>query len=111
MSEIPVVSLLGWIFAPLFSGLVGYMLAMLNGMRKRSRTHDGAMEQGMRALLRQQLINYHAEYVASGACCPVAIKEQATSVYNAYHALGGNGTGTQLYEEIMEQHVKEDLHG
>lgn len=62
----------------------------------------------MRALLRQQLIDYHAEYVASGAACPVRIKEQATSVYNAYHSLGGNGTGTQLYQEILEQHVKED---
>lgn len=108
MSDLPITTLVGWFFAPLCSGLVGYMLAVLNSMRKRNAEHDEAMEQGMRALLRQQLIDYHAEYVASGAACPVRIKEQATSVYNAYHSLGGNGTGTQLYQEILEQHVKED---
>lgn len=108
MPDIPAVTWIGWIFAPLCSGLVGYMLAVLSNMRKRNKSHDDAMEQGMRALLKQQLINYHAEYVASGGPCPYEIKEQAASVYSAYHALGGNGTGTQLYEEILEQHVKED---
>ena len=108
MPDIPVWTLAGWIFAPLFSAVVGYLVATKQAVRKRDREHDKAMEQGMRALLRQQLIDYHAEYVASGAACPVRIKEQATSVYNAYHSLGGNGTGTQLYQEIMEQHIKED---
>ncbi len=108
MVDFPITTLIGWFFAPLCSGLVGYMLAVLNSMRKRNAEHDEAMEQGMRALLRQQLIDYHADYVASGGPCPIRIKEQATSVYNAYHALGGNGTGTQLYQEILEQHVKED---
>ena len=108
MPEIPVWTLAGWIFAPLFSATVGYLVATNQAARKRDREHDKAMEQGMRALLRQQLISYHAEYVTSGGPCPVQIKEQATSVYNAYHSLGGNGTGTQLYQEIMEQHVKED---
>ena len=64
------------------------------------------MELGMSALLRQQLIEYHRDYVASGSPCPVRIKEQATSVHDAYHALGGNGTGTQLWQEIMEAHVE-----
>lgn len=107
MPDIPVATWFGWVFAPLCSGLVGYMLAVLTSMRKRNKSHDKAMEQGMRALLRQQLIDYHAEYVAAGSACPVRVKEQATSVYNAYHSLGGNGTGTQLYQEILEQHVKE----
>ena len=108
MQEIPFWTLAGCIFAPLFSAAIGYLVATNQAARKRDREHDKAMEQGMRALLRQQLITYHAEYVASGGPCPVQIKEQATSVYSAYHALGGNGTGTQLYQEIMEQHVKED---
>lgn len=108
MPEIPVWTLAGWIFAPLLSAAVGYLIAISKDARKRDRDHDKAMEQGMRALLRQQLISYHDVYVASGKPCPVSVKEQATSVYQAYHALGGNGTGTQLYQEIMEQHVKED---
>lgn len=64
------------------------------------------MRNGMRVLLRQQLIDYHRDYVVSGKPCPVRIKEQATSVHDAYHALGGNGTGTQLWQEIMAAHVE-----
>lgn len=91
----------GWLISPICGTVSGYLLAQLKG----ARTHDKAMEKGMRAILRQQLIDYHAQYVASGAACPVSIKEQATKVYEAYHALGGNGTGTRLWEEIMAAHV------
>lgn len=108
MEGIPIWTLAGWVFAPLFSAAVGYLVAMSRAARMRDREHDAAMEQGMRALLRQQLIDYHDQYVVRGAPCPVGIKEQATSVYTAYHGLGGNGTGTHLYEEIMDAHVKED---
>lgn len=101
-------SMVGWVLAPLLSACVGYLLAAVRGFVKRGNQHDKAMEQGMRALLRQQLIDYHDQYVVRGRPCPVWIKEQATSVYTAYHGLGGNGTGTHLYEEIMDAHVKED---
>lgn len=31
----------------------------------------------------------------------VDLAEEVEHVYIAYHGLGGNGTGTKLYEEIM----------
>lgn len=92
----------GWVLAPLCAALAGALVTTL----KRGKSHDEAMEQGMRALLRQQLIDYHKEYVVSGGPCPIRIKEQATAVYHAYHGLGGNGTGTKLWEEIMDAHVE-----
>lgn len=101
-------SMVGWVLAPLLSACVGYLLAAVRGFAKRGSQHDKAMEQGMRVLLRQQLIDYHRDYVVSGHACPVCVKEQATSVYAAYHDLGGNGTGTKLYQEIMNAHVEED---
>lgn len=108
MEHVPLDDLVGWILAPLCAALVAYIIATAQAARKSDREHEVAMEQGMRALLRQQLIDYHRRYVAEGRPCPVGVKEQATAVYSAYHGLGGNGTGTHLYEEIMEQHVKED---
>ena len=45
------------------------------------------------------------KYVVDGRGCSADIKEQATSIYQAYHDLGGNGTGTHLYGELMEAHV------
>lgn len=99
----------GWVLAPVCSALVTALVAVgkINKAKASAKTaRDEALEKGVRALLRQQLINYHKEYVASGKPCPVRIKEQATAVHDAYTELGGNGTGTQLWHEIMEAHVE-----
>lgn len=97
-----ILTILGWLLAPVCSALVAYIVAA----KRAGRERNAALENGMRVLLRQQLVDYHRLYVASGEPCPVSIKEQATRVYEAYHALGGNGTGTQLWEEIMRAHVE-----
>ena len=99
--------LVGWVVSPLLAAIVGGLVVYVKGVVKRGNDHDKAMEQGMSALLRQQLIDYHRDYVVPGHACPVSVKEQATSVYAAYHDLGGNGTGTKLYQEIMNAHVEE----
>ena len=108
-----VLTVLGWILAPVCSALIAALIATIKMNKERERMsrkakteHDKAMEDGMMALLRQQIIDYHRQYVASGKLCPVRIKEQATKVHDAYAALGGNGTGTQLWKEIMEAHVE-----
>ena len=97
-----IMTLLGWVLSPLTAALITALITQ----RKRASDKNEAMELGMRALLRQQLIDYHKEYVVGDKPCPVRIKEQATSVHDAYAALGGNGTGTQLWQEIMEAHVE-----
>lgn len=108
-----ILTVMGWLLAPVVSGFVVYIReqrkmakAVEQAQEKAKSEHDRAMEDGLRALLRQQLIDYHRDYVASGKPCPVRIKEQATAVHDAYAALGGNGTGTQLWHEIMEAHVE-----
>lgn len=97
-----ILTVLGWVLSPVCAALVTALVMK----RKAKSEHDKAMEDGMMALLRQQIIDYHRQYVASGKPCPVRIKEQATKVHDAYAALGGNGTGTQLWKEIMEAHVE-----
>ena len=115
-----IITIMGWLLAPVCSALVVYIREQrkaavakreaeeaVNAAKAEAKSaRDEALEKGVRALLRQQLINYHKEYVASGKPCPVRIKEQATAVHDAYTALGGNGTGTQLWHEIMEAHVE-----
>ena len=115
-----VLTVLGWLMAPVVSGLVVYVReqrkaakakeeadAAIEAAKAAAKTaREEALEKGVMALLRQQLINYHRDYVASGKPCPVRIKEQATIVHDAYAANGGNGTGTQLWHEIMEAHVE-----
>jgi len=96
-----ILTVLGWVLAPVCSALITYIVTK----RKTDKAHEEAMRKGMMTLLRQQIIDYHREYVQSGRGCPETIKEQATSIHEAYAALGGNGLGTQLWREIMEAHV------
>lgn len=101
MEPSQIVTIVGWALSPICASLVTYIVMKL----KANRAHEKAMESGMMVLLRQKLIDYHREYVQTGKGCPETIKEQATAVHDAYAALGGNGTGTQLWREIMEAHV------
>lgn len=97
------VQVAGWAATSVIGALVGAVVA---SCKRRSAKGD-AMEQGMRALMRKELITLHKDYVVDLGYCPVMIKEHAGQVYRAYHALGGNGTCTQLYEEILDCHVED----
>ena len=59
-----------------------------------------AIEKGVRTILWSQLNAMHRLHV-SEHFATVDVKKEAERVYGAYHRLGGNGTGTQMYEEIM----------
>lgn len=100
-----VLTILGWVLAPAFAALVTAYVSQRNELKaekKKRLERDEAMEQGIKALLRQKMIDIHRQYVEGGFAVPVSIKEQATSIHEAYRALGGNGTGTRLYEDIMK---------
>ena len=45
-------------------------------------------------------IEYHDKYTERGFC-PIYAKEADRRSYEAYHALGGNGVITKLYNDIM----------
>ena len=81
--------------------LTGWMATRWRITRRR----ESAMQDGMRILLRARLIDIHERYVEQGEECPVDVKEEADEAYHAYHALGGNGTGTHLHDEIMNAHI------
>ena len=78
---------------------VGGVCGWLLKSHRKEEARDRAMETGLRTLLRAELLEIHAKYVPLGYI-PVAVMEEADRVYKAYHSLGGNGTGTKIYEEI-----------
>ena len=78
---------------------VGGVCGWLLKSHRKEEARDRAMEMGLRTLLRAELLEIHAKYVPLGHI-PVAVMEEADRVYQAYHSLGGNGTGTKIYEEL-----------
>lgn len=91
------VKALGWAVTTVLATLLGYLTAK---MREMSKT-DRAMHAGMKAIMRRELKIMHEQYVIKGRPIGVDEKDEATEIYSAYHDLGGNGTGTRLYEAIM----------
>lgn len=59
----------------------------------------------MMLLLRIQLIEYHDKYMKLGEI-PSYAYDNFIEMYDAYHALGGNGMITKMREEISELHLR-----
>ena len=100
--------------SPVLAAVVGALAGLLKAARSREKRHDAQRDaehrllmDGMREMLRSQLYDMHRRYVAEGEPMPYAEKERATDVYTTYHGLGGNGTGTHIYQELMQAHVVE----
>lgn len=55
----------------------------------------------LRELLGKELDKEHARLVAQGYASP-AEKAAFERLYKAYHGLGGNGTRTALYENVLQ---------
>ena len=60
-----------------------------------------AMRRGMRALLRADLISLYNKYHDELGYCPLYVKQALEDEYQQYHALKGNGVGTNMYEALM----------
>ncbi|MDN0055611.1 hypothetical protein [Collinsella ihumii] len=102
----------GWVAAPLATAAIGWLAGSLKASRERERAHDakrdaehGWLMAGMREVMRAQLYEMHTRYVVEGQPMPYDEKEREDSVYRVYHALGGNGTGTHIHEELIAAFV------
>lgn len=112
MVETDWVTVAGWLAGPVATALIAWLGASLRESRRRSAEHDkrrdaehAALMAGMRELMRVQLYDMHKRYVVNGEPMPYDEKERADSVYAVYHALGGNGTGTHIHDELMAAYV------
>ena len=81
--------------------LLGYIVWLL----KKQKQDRDANSKGTMLLLRVQLIEYHEEWMPRGYVTKHGI-ENFLEMYNAYHALGGNGMVTHLLEEVNELPIK-----
>lgn len=83
------------------TSFMGYIVWLL---KKQKKDRD-ANSKGTMLLLRVQLIEYHDKYTALGEI-PSYAYQNFCEMYDAYHALGGNGMITKMHEEIEELHLK-----
>lgn len=89
---------LGVLFG-LLSGVTGYAARRFYRRRRMRETEHAAMKEGMLALLHSEICRCHAECDRRGYA-NIHDRENIELLYKPYHALGGNGTGTDLYNRM-----------
>ena len=65
------------------------------------------MKEGVLALLHDRLYQGCTHHINNGYITTEELKNMEY-LYNGYHELGGNGTGTELYERVKDLPLKED---
>lgn len=94
-----------WLFTnPIASQVIGIGVAAacgyLGAQVKRLSARDAALYDGMKALLRRQLVDDFEEYVIDGRAMSIERKTEIADCYAAYHALGGNGVGDEMFAKL-----------
>ena len=76
-------------------------------MGAREVQNTGCHERGKPGTAARQLYQGCKHYIAQGHIDVDSLKN-IEYLYRAYHALGGNGTGTELYTRVQKLPIKED---
>lgn len=87
------------VFGLIVAGLTAGV-TRINKKLKEEKGRNQAIENGVRDILRMQILDTYERCKVSGTIT-VSRKDAIDSAYNSYHALGGNGTITQVHNELM----------
>lgn len=82
----------------------GSALSAALGLYKKATKRQKAIEDGVRDMLRLTILDNYERSKQAGVIS-VSRKDAIDSAYNSYHALGGNGTITQIHNEIMSMPI------
>lgn len=82
------------------TGVLGVLAGWTTSTLKKERGESAAMKNGIRSLLRTEIMRVHHQGVRDGFASTLD-KEIMQRNYDAYHGLDGNGVATKLYEEFM----------
>lgn len=88
-----------WIFGLLCGGLVLAYNKLANKVKREAKERE-ALQNGMRALLRRQIIEDCRKVIATGSVDPET-RDTILDMYGSYSDLGGNGTVTHIKDEMM----------
>lgn len=93
-----------FLFGIIAAGLIaGYR--KLAARIQSDKDTEKAIADGMKYLLMFKLREEGEKYLTENACS-IEHKHEYEKVYNAYHALGGNGTVTALIDKVLQLPIK-----
>lgn len=90
---------IGWAVPVLCAALLAFMASTWRSIR--------SLRDGVRSLLRCEIVHAHRMYVLRGEPMGLEDLEYVQRTYQAYHGLGGNGMGTKLWHDIESVKITE----
>jgi hypothetical protein len=93
-----------WILQYWIQILFGFIVAALTGGYKklaRKIKEQDLIKLGIQALLRDRIVQCYNHYTEKGFC-PIYAMDNVNALYSQYHALGGNGTVTELVDRLKD---------
>jgi len=87
------------------AAILGAIYARLSKRFRAEQEKNKAIENGVRDILRIQILDTYDRCVDAGNTISVSRKDAIDSAYKSYSALGGNGTITQVHTEIMHMKI------
>lgn len=85
--------------------LIGVAIGFLGTKLKKNKKKDLAIEQGVQALLRNEIIRRYREFESKGEIS-ILDKENLEEMFEQYKNLGGNGTVKKMMDELLNLKTK-----
>lgn len=102
MTNAIIAQLVSLAVAAAFGASTGYLASRL----KRITARDRAIEEGVKAILRHELMDDFETFVVREEPLTMERRREIDECYHAYAALGGNSTGKSVYERICALHIQ-----
>lgn len=92
---------LSYLLPTILGGVVGFISTKL----KKNKKKDLAIEQGVQALLRNEIIRRYREFELKGEIS-ILDKENLEEMFEQYKNLGGNGTVKKMMDDLLNLKIK-----
>ena len=98
-------NILQMILSYLIPTILGAILGFIATNFKKNKKKDLAIEQGVQALLRNEIIRRYREFESKGEIS-ILDKENLEEMFEQYKNLGGNGTVKKMMDELLNLKTK-----
>ena len=88
------------------SGILGIVTKTLLARMKKNEQRQKALELGVQALLRAEMIEQYEKYKAKGAA-PLYARDNYENMWVQYESLGANGIMSDIHNKFMNLPVDE----
>ena len=82
------------------SGIIGILTKAMLSRMKKNEQRQKALELGVQALLRAEMIEQYEKY-KERKCCPIYAKENFENMWIQYESLGANGVMAEIHNKFM----------